>query len=74
MPIEAHDRSVVADFTIARLGDRPGDVPHEFGRRELLVVREQRGQPAIAELPLTSLVGLSVISSVSSSNLSPVAG
>jgi hypothetical protein len=40
VPIEADDRGVVADLTVARLGDRTRDASHEFVGRELLVVRE----------------------------------
>jgi hypothetical protein len=58
VPVEADRGGVIAEFAVAGLGDRAGEVPDEFGGLETGLFGEYGGQSAIAELSLAAAVSL----------------
>jgi hypothetical protein len=58
MPVEADRGGVVAEYAVARLADRAGEVPDEFGGLEMRPFGEHGGQTAIAKVPLAAPVSL----------------
>ena len=58
VPVEADRGGVVAEFAVAGLVDRAGEVPDEFGGLEIGLFSEHGGHSAIAELPLAAPMSL----------------